>query len=529
MATNSSTPEQREIVNVEILHLGEEGYGPQGLHTRKAWRDECLENLMLGSDEFILWQKKVIHLAQNSLQLKDFSCNIVNNNLMTRVNVIGVKNSSENLLNPNQLHRYTLDFAGQEFDIPFLCSGYEFIVPTIFSLAKFHDWATFNSCKFRANVHFVAANFYRHVHFEKSNFLELANFNNSYFGGYANFERSHFQKASLFNKIKFNATANFENAQFDGTSVFNETIFDSFTKFSNTTFADRAAFQGVVFNASAIFRNAKFQQQCEFQNTFNKYHAEWSLETTFHAYADFENVVINNVGHFERVNFKNYIPSFLGVDIATTRLEFSDDRFFAKTDFSEDAIKRLGLLKRLSEEHGQTEQALNFNAMDLKAKASSDDANWNFIIVTWLYRYLSNFGRSFTRPLIAFTALFGISYIGALIFAGNSAPIVCKEQMLQYNGDIRSGSPVSCLSYAHSKDEFQLSGYRAAFEYAAYRSSGILDFSDNDKQTSAINMRVFDQNIEPGWVRVWGAFKAIASTALLFLVALGLRNKYRIK
>jgi hypothetical protein len=30
-------------------------------------------------------------------------------------------------------------------------------------------------------------------------------------------------------------------------------------------------------------------------------------------------------------------------------------------------------------------------------------------------------------------------------------------------------------------------------------------------------------------MRLWGIFKAIASTALLFLAALGLRNKYRIK
>jgi hypothetical protein len=74
-----------------------------------------------------------------------------------------------------------------------------------------------------------------------------------------------------------------------------------------------------------------------------------------------------------------------------------------------------------------------------------------------------------------------------------------------------------------------LSGYRAAVEYAVYRAAGVLDFADNDKQTEAINRRLFREPIEPWWMRAYGIFKAIASTALLFLVALGLRNNYRLK
>ena len=56
-----------------------------------------------------------------------------------------------------------------------------------------------------------------------------------------------------------------------------------------------------------------------------------------------------------------------------------------------------------------------------------------------------------------------------------------------------------------------------------------MDFTDTGKQNNAVNCRLFEEPIEPPLMRVWGIFKGIASIALLFLAALGLRNKYRIK
>jgi hypothetical protein len=136
--------------------------------------------------------------------------------------------------------------------------------------------------------------------------------------------------------------------------------------------------------------------------------------------------------------------------------------------------------------------------------------------------------------LLVYLIIFCITYFMAIIFAANSSPIKCTLQMLQYNGDIQSDSPVSCLSYSipqadTTKEDLKLTGYRAAFEYAAYRASGIFDFSDNGKATDVVTKRVFGTAIEPWWMRVWGIFKSFASIALLFLAALGLRNKYRIK
>jgi hypothetical protein len=80
-----------------------------------------------------------------------------------------------------------------------------------------------------------------------------------------------------------------------------------------------------------------------------------------------------------------------------------------------------------------------------------------------------------------------------------------------------------------SENSVNLDAYRAALEYTIYRAVGVLDFSDNGKATDAIARRLFGQPFEPWFMRAWGIFKAVMSLVLLFLFALGLRNKYRIK
>ena len=80
-----------------------------------------------------------------------------------------------------------------------------------------------------------------------------------------------------------------------------------------------------------------------------------------------------------------------------------------------------------------------------------------------------------------------------------------------------------------AENPLQLTQGRAAIEYALFRAGGVMDFTDTGKQNNAVNCKLFGIPIEPDGMRAWGVFKSIASLALLFLAALGLRNKYRIK
>ncbi len=239
----------------------------------------------------------------------------------------------------------------------------------------------------------------------------------------------------------------------------------------------------------------------------------------FKKQADFENAVFENVGHFERVRFLAHTPGFRGCKIDSTRLEFSNDSYFPKKEDSEDAIKNISFLKRLADEHGQTDQALNFNAMELRAKrlqTTPKSAPWAFKAVTWLYEKLSDYGRSFMRPLMGYVGLLLLSVVLTMACATYGTSAECANQAL-------------CIPPPGQPPLLKLSYERAVFEYAMFRAGGLLDFTDTGKQNHAVNCKLFGTPIDPPVMRGWGVFKAIASLAFLFLMGLGLRNKYRIK
>ncbi|MFY9260293.1 MAG: hypothetical protein WAO71_07280 [Gallionella sp.] len=85
------------------------------------------------------------------------------------------------------------------------------------------------------------------------------------------------------------------------------------------------------------------------------------------------------------------------------------------------------------------------------------------------------------------------------------------------------------LELNNADAKLPLNGYEAAFEYANYHATGLVDFTGDSKLKDAITQRVFGEPIKPWWARVIGALLSIINTALLFLIALGLRNSYRLK
>jgi Pentapeptide repeats (9 copies) len=540
MNTNSKIQPQKKIISVEILHLDELGYGPQGKHTRREWRKECLDNLLAGANVFKTWQESWTDLFNEEAALLGFEC-------ITHYE----DGSSESFPDNDYSPKFRLDFSCFDFeeiefeaDISFLSSvsfaGAIFNNDINFSNAVFNAHVNFQFAKFCESADFTNAKFERHAIFSGVRFIGLASFSDAVFEKHVNFYNSNFYSSTFFNRAIFSSSADFRNITFNSHADFAKSIFNSYADFQNSifnssvifneaSFSESAYFVGCKFNSAALFRQSLFKRQCRFDNEFNKDANSWSNETVFSDSADFENAIFKNVGHFERVQFLGQIPSFLGAENATTRLEFSDDRYFSKSDISEDAIKRLGLLKRLADEHGQTDQALNFNALELRAKALQPNAGFWFKWFTWLYEITSNYGRSFTKPLKYYLILLGGVFILALANAVYFSPKDCKQENLRVLSDLWRNDTPCDISETKQDDKIRLNGYRAAAEYTVYRAVGVLDFSDNGKATDAVARRLFGQNYEPGWMRFIGLIKAIASTALLFLAALGLRNKYRIK
>jgi hypothetical protein len=369
---------------------------------------------------------------------------------------------------------YTLDFVGHIFDADQYMNfdGYEFNLPALFVGTQFN---------------------------------RLLNFRNIAFKAYINCSNALFKEDVDFSESKFDAYADFTSAEFAGQADFSSILFKGDVYFSSA-----------VFNKAAYFTQTIFEKQCRFDNVYNEKSADWENGTHFKEEANFENAVFKNVGHFERVRFSKFNPSYLGVDTSLTRLEFSDGSYFAQNDLSIEAVNRLGHLKRLSDEHGQTDQALNFNALELHLKSKRSKKDIVYKIVTWLYEKLSDYGRSFARPIFWYGILIFLSALFAMIYSTYSDSPAEEQQAL-------------CKPIKDQPPPLKLTYGRAVVEYAMFRAGGLMDFTDTGKQNNSVNCRLFEEPIEPPLMRAWGIFKGIASIALLFLAALGLRNKYRIK
>ncbi len=549
--------DNKKIINIEILHLDELGYGPDGNHTRRQWRAECFESLLLGNkSDFLLWQQTLFNIKNDKREYVDFSL---------KLNFSDGTTEQRKYLNSP----VALDFSAQVFADDLNVAGYDFLQyvqfnfaifkgrvwtnnivfksDAMFSKAVFELDAWFNNATFKGDVVFSNAVFMHDASFHDASFNKTAIFSQCDFEGDAIFCDASFMRDTDFNKAIFKGDWNrgkvdFRDVFFHGDAHFDESIFECDARFQEAIFEGNAMFDQATFAVDAWFDKAKFENRSLF------------IAVKFHGKVHFENAKFNNVGHFESATFDSVtskIPSFRGCLIDGTRLEFSDDTHFTNQDFSEDAIKNISFLKRLADEHGQTDQALNFNAMELRAKRqyelsllkpeSHQDAeflsgllSWRywirfsalfkekfwFCVFTWLYEITSDFGRSFLRPLAS------IIVINLLTFA------ICLSFAVQYVPKLEVESELNSFISRLDKPKFvgniSISGWRAATEYSLYRTGNFLDFSDADKHTEVINQRLFNSDIEPTGMRIYGFLKGLISAFLLFLFALGLRNKYRI-
>lgn len=525
MADASNKP-VRKIVGIQPRDLDVKGYGPLGQYTRGEWRQECSENLRLGAHTFKKWQEGWMGRVQDDQPPVQHSGDVTFDDGLSMLFYV----------NPQPAH--SLDFVGNTFTDPVDLKGFEFLSSALFTGVKFKRGVNLTDAIFSSDASFSCAEIYGNAYFRSvffggktdfvdNRFISYVYFNNAVFGRNVNFSRSTFGGDADFDFSKFAVDADFKEITVDGNASFRHAVFRRDAYFNNVSIKGNADFSGSEFKSDAYFTKTVFHNQCRFNNLVDMETGRLGSETRFSGVVDFESVIFKSVGHFERVRFMGQVPSFLGVDTAATRLEFSGASYFPKNDRTEDAINRLGHLKRLADEHGQTDQAIDFNALELSAKSGLATTGSFTKLVTWVYGAVSDYGRSFTRPIATYIALLLITLLLAAGHAAFSLPAKdCNGARWQVLNDLRR-TTAPCVPV--TDDKLHLSGYRAAFEYSLYRAAGVLDFSDNGKATDAVARRLFGQPIEPWWMRIWGVFKAIASTALLFLTALGLRNKYRIK
>jgi uncharacterized protein YjbI with pentapeptide repeats len=286
-----------------------------------------------------------------------------------------------------------------------------------------------------------------------------------FFGGYL------FSTRATFSGTAFFGDASFGGATFSGGASFYSAVFSTRASFAGAAIFD-ASFGVAVFSGGAKFDDADFSGWTSFN------------EATFGGSTSFVNAKIKGETTFEGAIFNKEPPRFFDAKLhqgtvwrGITWPPEPKDRKQAG-DFI-DAYECLKLEMDRLKKH---EDELDFFALELQSRRVLLGPLRGLPFA--IYGLLSNYGRSYIRPLLA---LLAVTAAGAGIFRHFDAQTV---------GD--------------------------AFGLSAANTLNVFGFRKDFIDPSVIAC------LSP-WLEVWSAVQTILGTILLFLFGLGIRNKFRMK
>ncbi len=428
----------------------------------------------------------------------------------TRTKLIGEKRHTEGELtpfSPQELRAIEAAFAerckasGKEFALPVSEAGIDFSNVEFKQIAWFVGYlfssgANFGGATFSGAAFFDGAAFSLGANFGGATFSNLANFGGATFSGGASFDRATFSLGASFGsatfsggatfcRATFSVVADFEGATFSGrVASFDRATFSGGAHFDGATFSDTADFEGATFSGEAYFHGATFCGMAFFYGAIFSLPAYFK-KATFFSECSFINVEMKAETSFEAAIFKTEPPCFFGAKLHQGTI-WRGVTWPKKPEDKEEAgdfIDAYACLKLEMDRLKKHEDELDFFVLELQSREVLL-GRWEWGLPTWLYGRFSDYGRSYFRPLVA---LFYLALIGTLAFLTSDS--LTAWQSLG-------------LSWANT---FNVFGFRKDF---------------------------FDPKIIadlPGWLDVVAALQTIFGTIFLFLIGLGIRNKFRMK
>jgi hypothetical protein len=261
--------------------------------------------------------------------------------------------------------------------------------------------------------------------------------------------------------------ANFKRTTFSGTAHFRGALFSDVALFDRATFSEEAIFEGATFSNWASFQRTAFADFTDFNGA------------TFASRAHFSNAQFEGETSFEAATFSAEPPTFFGAKLhegtvwrhvkwpRAPKNPFEAEKFI-------DAYERLKLEMDRLKKH---EDELAFFALELKSRGPS--------LPIAFYGVLSDYGRSYIRPLVA---LFVTVAVGAVLFLPH----------------------------------FGLSRYPLAIGLSVANTVGVLGF-----RKDFINPQVIDALSRA--LKVVSAVQTVAGIVSLFFFGLAVRNRFRMK
>ena len=417
--------------------------------------------------------------------------------------------------------------------------------------AAFQTFARFVKFRFPGDALFRGAHFPKGANFASGEFLHYANFREVEFGDRCVFANVSFCEMACFQKTTFKDEARFRRAKFSGVDVnFEDVKFVGPAHFGSVKFEEYSSFEGAIFSGMARFDEAVFSDGAGFYRVTFSRHTIFD-KTKFSRGVSFSNSVFEGPAYFGRSSFDG-LASFKGVrgkGLVLDHPKFSHVPDFSDAHFEEapafdnvdlgperfgdpsEGSSRVGLperwraLRRLATQGHDHERELQFFKGEVIARRGTHDT-WRHLWfwVGWAYQILSDFGRSMVRPLLGL----GLSVVVfAFIYASLNHAVWDQPFAKSIPCEVGSGDPrlAALLLSLHN-----------AVPVAGIASTGKIREVYACLYGLEANLALTRGNspgncapIIPYGVVFAGVSQSILSVALIFLVLLAIRNRFRIR
>jgi uncharacterized protein YjbI with pentapeptide repeats len=338
---------------------------------------------------------------------------------------------------------------------------------------------------------------------------------------------SHFPEVT-FKRAVFVGKANFTLATFMGEAYFLEATFTGKVNFMWARFTAEAQFGGAMFTAEAGFLLATFTGEAQFlQATFTGeadfQHTEF-LGITIFRKAKFTGVAIFHAARFSKtVSFRwsdwGAVPDFKGTawkdgvavdDFHQLQTGLITGKIDLRQQSTSDPASRLQALRKMARDADDRPRELDYFALELQARYQGKGA-WAKRFLVNLYGWFSDYGRGVFLPLRGLVELCLLSMLCYWVLADGDGSVLSKDRLFAMTYGV-----LPDVDWSLWDNALLLSLVNALPPLGA--SSWVRESSLEALYGSDI----------PNLVHVIAVGEGVIGLILLFLIALGLRNRFRL-
>ncbi len=391
----------------------------------------------------------------------------------------------------------------------------------------------FDGFIFPKDTSFYKACFLNDVTFRHAVFCRRARFDETQFLGEARFKDVKFYGRALFHGAQFSGDAEFGGAQFFGRALFKPYVEEEEDKKveKRTRFSRNATFDWVQFRNGAFFEKALLEADARFfLAQFNDFAdftgADFRGDANFYAIlsergfslteAKFKTVPNFVQAHFAEAPRLDDIPACQQPQVGCqndNELQENEKSKFGKADIA----SKYRALKKLAAQGNDHEHEHKFFISELRARWSGKPGARHFRAAIWLYGCVSGFGGSFLRPFLGWCILLVACYG---IYLCSACTPACTAG--HWSSAFRLSWENAVPGLGGIKDERVAASYE--FLYGKRREIPPTGSNRPSRQTGTIERPKI-----PGFITVMENLQSFISIVLLFLMALGLRNLFRIR